>query len=584
MRLRLALAGAASAVCGVVAAVAAAASPPPPTDAPDGGAYPTAADYVIVGGGTAGCVLAARLCARLPAASVVLIERGRRRTAAQEDTGRAMSAVGDAWTDPALTEAWESEANPGLGGRPVTLLTGATLGGSSSINSGQWSVPRSPYASTWGVAGLDDATADRLYAVAEGVIAPAVPPPAVKPLYADTYLAAAASAGLPVRDAPTNNTDGADGMWLNRLAADAGGRRRDACSAYLTPVLSPGGACASNLRLLQGTTVTRVTLSPRSDGGRHNSSHSCGGGCDPFTATGVEVVPSAPAGAPAPTAGCRPHTITARVQVLLSAGPFGTPKLLQRSGIGPPAALAAAAIPVRVDLPVGAAALSRPVGVLLTGYRGVPLEPSANATARADAAAVAAWRAGAGGVVGTAITSALGRFERSRSLAGVSWAPPGATGGVPAFVSACLSVPTALATMVVADASPTAPLRVAPNLLGGDPAEVAGIVACLSRLRSAAAALPPTFGAFDVLPPPATPVSADTVRGTASSGLYTVAGAPVGPVLTPALGVRGVARLRVVDASAIPSIPASSALMASVYMLAEFAAERLVECKGLWSK
>ncbi|OSX69855.1 hypothetical protein BU14_1063s0006 [Porphyra umbilicalis] len=584
MRLRLALAGAASAVCGVVAAVAAAASPPPPTDAPDGGAYPTAADYVIVGGGTAGCVLAARLCARLPAASVVLIERGRRRTAAQEDTGRAMSAVGDAWTDPALTEAWESEANPGLGGRPVTLLTGATLGGSSSINSGQWSVPRSPYASTWGVAGLDDATADRLYAVAEGVIAPAVPPPAVKPLYADTYLAAAASAGLPVRDAPTNNTDGADGMWLNRLAADAGGRRRDACSAYLTPVLSPGGACASNLRLLQGTTVTRVTLSPRSDGGRHNSSHSCGGGCDPFTATGVEVVPSAPAGAPAPTAGCRPHTITARVQVLLSAGPFGTPKLLQRSGIGPPAALAAAAIPVRVDLPVGAAALSRPVGVLLTGYRGVPLEPSANATARADAAAVAAWRAGAGGVVGTAITSALGRFERSRSLAGVSWAPPGATGGVPAFVSACLSVPTALATMVVADASPTAPLRVAPNLLGGDPAEVAGIVACLSRLRSAAAALPPTFGAFDVLPPPATPVSADTVRGTASSGHHTVAGAPVGPVLTPALGVRGVARLRVVDASAIPSIPASSALMASVYMLAEFAAERLVECKGLWSK
>eukprot|EP00168_Porphyra_purpurea_P006673 TRINITY_DN18222_c0_g1_i1.p1 TRINITY_DN18222_c0_g1~~TRINITY_DN18222_c0_g1_i1.p1 ORF type:complete len:322 (-),score=40.73 TRINITY_DN18222_c0_g1_i1:40-1005(-) len=188
----------ASVVVGAAAAATAApATESPPKGAGDSGPYPSAADYVIVGGGTAGCALASRLCARLPTASVVLIERGRPRTPAQEFKVRAMSAVPDAWVDPSLTETWASAPNPGLGGRPVTLLTGATLGGSSAINGGQWSVPVAPYASTWGVDGLTEEAAQRAYDAVTRVVRPVVPPPSVRPAYTDEYVAAAAAAGIP---------------------------------------------------------------------------------------------------------------------------------------------------------------------------------------------------------------------------------------------------------------------------------------------------------------------------------------------------------------------------------------------------
>ena len=54
---------------------------------------PTEADYVVVGGGTAGCALAARLCEGLPGATVVLLERSAPRTQAQARTMPLPAAV-----------------------------------------------------------------------------------------------------------------------------------------------------------------------------------------------------------------------------------------------------------------------------------------------------------------------------------------------------------------------------------------------------------------------------------------------------------------------------------------------------------
>lgn len=51
---------------------------------------PEAADYVIVGGGTAGCVVAARLCARFRDARILLLERGQERNATEEEHVRAV--------------------------------------------------------------------------------------------------------------------------------------------------------------------------------------------------------------------------------------------------------------------------------------------------------------------------------------------------------------------------------------------------------------------------------------------------------------------------------------------------------------
>lgn len=112
-----------------------------------------AADYVIVGGGTAGCVLAARLCAALPRATVTLLERGAPRNGAEEALVGQMRQAGETWMDPRLTEAFASAPIEGLQGRELEILTGATLGGSSAINAGQWTTPGLEEVAGWGFPG-----------------------------------------------------------------------------------------------------------------------------------------------------------------------------------------------------------------------------------------------------------------------------------------------------------------------------------------------------------------------------------------------------------------------------------------------
>ena len=85
------------------------------------------ADYVIVGGGTAGCALAARLCAGMPGKKVTLLERGRPRTAEQDLLVKSVRNAFYSWDDPGLVEAWDSNKVPGLNKRKVLLRTGAAL-------------------------------------------------------------------------------------------------------------------------------------------------------------------------------------------------------------------------------------------------------------------------------------------------------------------------------------------------------------------------------------------------------------------------------------------------------------------------
>ena len=104
---------------------------------------PEAADFVVIGGGTAGCALAARLCESLPDASVVLLERAAPRTEREDLLVRAPRLFFELWGAPerSLLDVWETEPNTGLGGRKQTQLAGKTLGGSSAINGLQWTKP-----------------------------------------------------------------------------------------------------------------------------------------------------------------------------------------------------------------------------------------------------------------------------------------------------------------------------------------------------------------------------------------------------------------------------------------------------------
>lgn len=575
----------------------------PPRDGARRPGLSTTADIVIVGGGTAGCVMAARLCAARPTTKVILIERGSPRTAAQEEQVRALSRLASVWNNPSVVDGWLSTPNAGLGGRRVGLLTGATLGGSSTINAAQWTVPTGEYASTWGVAGLDDKAAGVAYAVAQGMIQPSPPPPNVSPVYTGAYIKAAASAGLPRVADPTNRSDVADGVWPNWLAADAGGRRRDSCSVYLEKVQRPGGACEGNLKLLQGMTATRVVLRRSATCRRRyrwlpkrwSGSRGHRRGCDRLVATGVElersaalVSPSAgmqqrngsdssPPLAPGPT-----YYISARVQVVLAAGPYGSPKLLQLSGVGPPDVLAAARVQPVIELPVGRRVLIRPVGVVQTKYAGVPLAPSANSSAGTDPDEVAKWRAGGGGIVGIASTSTNGRIAAEAVYTTTGWRGIVSPRSVPLFYSYCFAAPSAFGSLSLDPANPVGAPLVADAKLLERPEQVAQMVRCLEASRAAAAAMPSPFVMTDVSPPPGVPVDEAYVRSTSQTAYHSVGGAAVGFVTDPYLRVRGVRRLRVVDASVIPFLPLTAGPVSSVYMLAEYVSRRLMSGEGEW--
>ena len=134
-------------------------APPLTTAGPGGyGSYgggPDAADYVIIGGGTAGSAVAARLCEALPEATVVVLERGAPRTAEEDLFVESPRLTFDSWAVPGVTEVWLSEPNEATlpPGQQYAVLTGKTLGGTSAINAAQWAKPPLASVAAWGFEG-----------------------------------------------------------------------------------------------------------------------------------------------------------------------------------------------------------------------------------------------------------------------------------------------------------------------------------------------------------------------------------------------------------------------------------------------
>jgi choline dehydrogenase len=528
---------------------------------------PESFDYIVVGGGTAGCVLANRL-SESGKHTVLMLEAGKAARSLWVEIPAGFSKL---LTNPAFNWRFQTEPEEATGNRIISVPRGKGLGGSTLINGMIYVRGQPQDYDGWAQQGcrgwsfqdvlpyfqkLEDYDGLPSSLRARGGPLP-VTEVKERPLIAEAFISAAKSAGFQ-RNADYNG-ESQDGFGYYQVNQRYG-RRVSAAAAYLQPALD-----RRNLDVRTDAHVTRILL--------HNR-----------RATGVVV-----------QSGSHSIEIRAHREVILAAGAAQTPQLMELSGIGDPRVLRPLGIEVQHALPgVGANYIDH--FCTRMNWR-VKLPVTLNEQTRGLKLALAVTRyfATRTGVL-TLGTGLVHGFVRTRPglqspdvqyfFMHASYANaaerkldrlPGMTIGVTQLR------PESRGTIHSKSPDPFAAPTIRPNFLATDEDRRA-IVDGMKIARKIVEEAPmDDFRGREMSPGPECRTDEDWLNFARRDGqtIYHICGTcrmgmDEGAVTDPTLKVRGIDGLRIADASVMPTM-VSGNTQAAVFMIAEKAADLLLE-------
>jgi choline dehydrogenase-like flavoprotein len=524
-------------------------------------------DYIIVGGGSGGATLAGRL-SEDPSITVCLIEAGGQ---GRGVLVRAPAGIMQVGKSKAMNYAYETVPQPGLNGRIGYQPRGRGLGGSSAINAMLYLRGHRTDYDDWARLGCPGWGFDAVLpyfkraegnARGEDQLHGALGPLQVSEQQtprgiSSAFVAAAMEAGYPAN--PDFNGAEQEGVGLYQVTQFHGGARNgercSAAAAYLHPVMD-----RPNLTVMTETQALRVVL----ENGR---------------ATGVEVRRKAGT-----------EIIPVAREVILCGGAFNSPHLLMLSGIGDPAELTPHGITVQHALPGVGKNLQDHLDFTLSWRSGETDMVGLSFRGIAQLiAAIGEWRKTGTGLIATPFAESGGFIKSHPDLA----RPDLQLHFLIAMVDdhgrkrhlgfgyschVCVLRPKSRGTVGLASADPTKAPRINPNFLG-DPADAALLLEGVKRTRTILASpalakyrakeLYKSDGMDDAALMAQIRARADTIYhpvGTCKMGTDAMA------VVDPELRVHGIAGLRVVDASVMPTLIGGNT-NAPTIMIAERAAD-----------